>query len=114
MKREKKNNKICKQSQELQQRINRQQEILKEASETIMENVGQNLYLAQISLQTTGIEEPPAAKEKINNSSAIVNKAIKDLRQLGNHITEVMNEDPLVHKKNYETGAGSSDCHKSS
>lgn len=105
MKREKKNQKLCKQSIVLQHRISRQQEVLKEASETIMENVGQNLYLAQISLQTTGIEEPPAAKEKIVTSSAIVNKAIKDLRLLGNHISEVMNEETLVHKENYETGS---------
>ena len=106
MKREKKNHTVCQQSIVLQHKIDRQQEVLKEASDTIMENVNQTLSLAKIKLATTDIHQPEVAESKIQTSHDIVGKAIIDLRLLRNHITEVMNEDEEYNKNSYESGTG--------
>lgn len=104
MKQKKNRTKHCEQSALLQKRINRQQEVLKEATEMIFNNVGQTLSLAKIKLATTDMHHPETAKEKIHISHDIVGKAIVDLRQLGHNIEEVINNEE-VHKEDYETNA---------
>lgn len=90
----------------LKRKVKRQQQVLKEASETIFNNVGQSLSLAKIKLATTDLDKPEAAREKIEDSHEIVQEVIKDLRQLGNHIDSVMNDNDETHKENYEKGKG--------
>lgn len=101
MKEKKNHPKRCRQSEVLQKKINRQQEVLKEATKMIFNNVGQTLSLAKIKLATTDILQPEIAQEKIHSSHDIVGKAIVDLRQLGHNIEEVINLEE-VHKEDYE------------
>lgn len=104
MKAKKNHPKRCKQSVLLQKRIDRQQLVLKEATEMIFNNVGQTLSLAKIKLATTDMHQPEIAREKIHISHDIVGKAIVDLRQLGHNIEDVINNQE-VHKEDYETKA---------
>jgi hypothetical protein len=104
MKRTKRKEKFCRQSIFLQKKINRQQEVLKEASNTIFNNVGQTLSRAKMDLATTDVQQVDLARKKINISHDIVGKAIIDLRQLGNNIIEVINNEE-IHKEDYEPDA---------
>jgi hypothetical protein len=74
----------------LLKRVCRQEQALKQASDVIFNRVGQDLSLAKLHLATSHVEQPVAEKERISNSHELVSKAIKDLRQLGNQISEAM------------------------
>lgn len=93
MKQKKNHNKHCRQSVLLQKKIDRQKEVLMEASNTIFNNVGQSLSRVKMDLALADIQQADKAEEKINTSHEIVGKAITDLRQLGNHIEEVIREE---------------------
>jgi hypothetical protein len=88
----------CRQEKKLLlKRVNRQELVLKQASDTIFNKVGQDLSLVKLHLATSHVEQPPGEKEKINCSHALVSKAIKDLRQLGNELSGAM-DTPLFKK----------------
>lgn len=80
-------------SQELlQSQLEIQEQTLKNITQEIHDNIGQELTLAKLNLNTIDLSKPVELPDKINTSKNLVSKAIQDLRDL----SRSMNMDSIM------------------
>lgn len=70
----------------LQSKLEIQEQILKDISGEIHDNIGQTLSIAKLSLNTIDCADPAATKERISKSGELLSRAIRDLRNLSKNI----------------------------
>lgn len=83
----------------LLKRVCKQEAVLKQATDLIFNQVGQELSLAKMKLAMSKVEQPPCEKERITETHNLVGKAITDLRRLGNELNEVIDFHPGLQSK---------------
>src|SRR3954465_10865734 len=59
-----------------------QEQTFRNISQEIHDNIGQVLSLAKLNLNTMHVGDPDNSKDKISNTTELLTKAIKDLRDL--------------------------------
>lgn len=69
-------------SEILQTRIEVQDQTMQSIATELHDNVGQLLSLTTLTLNSVNLNDVPKAKKKIENSLSLVNKSIKELREL--------------------------------
>ena len=69
-------------SEMLQTRIEVQDQTMQSIATELHDNVGQLLSLTTLTLNSVNINDAEKAKKKIDNSLSLVNKSIKELREL--------------------------------
>jgi signal transduction histidine kinase len=82
----------------LESRLEIQEQTMKSISQEVHDNVGQVLSVAKLNLNMIRLNDPdPAAQEKINNVSELLQKAIQDLRDLSKSLhSDVIAEKGLL------------------
>ncbi|WP_307533038.1 sensor histidine kinase [Pedobacter sp. W3I1] len=69
-------------SEMLQTRVEVQDQTMQSIATELHDNVGQLLSLTTLTLNSVNLDDGEKAKKKIDNSLALVNKSIKELREL--------------------------------
>jgi len=82
----------------LESRLEIQEQTMKSISQEVHDNVGQVLSVAKLNLGMIGLNDPGlVVQEKINNVSELLQKAIKDLRDLSKSLhSDVIAEKGLL------------------
>jgi len=95
---EKKQLKANYQKEILESRLEIQEQTLKSIAQEVHDNIGQVLTVAKLNLSMTDIHEPKLIlQERLNNISELLNKAIRDLRDLSKSLhSDVIAEKGLL------------------
>lgn len=87
----------------LQTQVELQEQIFKNISQELHDNIGQVLSLAKLNINTMQNADPGVLNEKIQDSKYLLTKAIKDLRDVSKSLnTDYVSEIGLIASVEYE------------